>query len=85
MKSKLTFAVFVSDEVTSNAEVFVFGVVYMRGLSVPLGPQNLSFPFEFNEQGLYLEVFLRFQPDFPINDITISKSVAIIDRVIDYF
>lgn len=85
MKSKLTFAVFVSDEVMSNAEVLVFGVVYMRGLSVPLGPQNVSFPFEFNEQGLYLEVFPRFQPDFPINNITVSKSVVVTDRVIDDF
>lgn len=69
----------------SNAEVLVFGVVYMRGLSVPLVPQNVSFPFEFNEQALYLEVFLRFQPDFPWNNITVSKSVAVIDSVIDDF
>ncbi len=81
----LTFEVFASNKVVFNAEVLVLGVVHDSGFTVPLGPQNLGFPLEFNEQGVYLAVFGHLQLDLTRNAVSIGKSVLLINRVIGHF
>lgn len=81
----LTLAVWVSDEVLPHAEVLIFGAVHMSGLTVPLRPQDVSFPLKLHVEGADLAILGHIHRNMTRNNVSVCKSIAGIDGVISNF
>lgn len=81
----LTLAVWVCDEVLPHAEVLIFGVVHVGGLTVPLRPQDVSFPLKLDVEGADLAILGHFHRNMTRNNVSVCKRIAGIDGVISNF